>query len=241
MNFDQLPTRDGFRLRGVQVSRLETFVDAAFAFAVTLLIISVGELPRSVDDLFLALKRIPTFGLSFLFLAIFWVGHNRWSRRYGLEDRTVVFLSLCFVFSTLVFVFPLRMVISGAVSFMTGGYLPSEMKLASSSELQDCFAIYGLGFVALNAILWLLSRHAMKHADDLQLNALERIETRRELASYLLMIGVGLVSMILSFLVRGTSWPPLASLPGFAYALIGIVQFPLQRHFHRLRVEAAAS
>ena len=31
---------DGFRLRGTSVSRLETFVDAAFAFGVTMLVAS---------------------------------------------------------------------------------------------------------------------------------------------------------------------------------------------------------
>src|SRR3546814_7073413 len=38
---------DGFVHRGRQVTRLETFVDAAFAFAVTLLVISIDEIPDS--------------------------------------------------------------------------------------------------------------------------------------------------------------------------------------------------
>lgn len=33
MDLTQLPVEDGFRMRGQQVTRLETFVDAAFAFA----------------------------------------------------------------------------------------------------------------------------------------------------------------------------------------------------------------
>jgi hypothetical protein len=36
-NLDALPRLGGFRLRGLEMNRLETFIDAAFAFAVTLL------------------------------------------------------------------------------------------------------------------------------------------------------------------------------------------------------------
>lgn len=36
-----LPARRGFRQRGMEMTRLETFTDAAFAFAVTLLLIFV--------------------------------------------------------------------------------------------------------------------------------------------------------------------------------------------------------
>ena len=46
----------------------------------------------------------------------------------------------------LVYVYPLRMVVSSGLSFMTGGRLPSQMELRSVGELQDCFLIFGLGF-----------------------------------------------------------------------------------------------
>ena len=35
-SFDSLPTEHGFRLHGLQTTQLETFVDAAFAFSLTL-------------------------------------------------------------------------------------------------------------------------------------------------------------------------------------------------------------
>ncbi len=37
-DLDSLPRLKGFRLRGMEMTRLETFIDAAFAFAVTILI-----------------------------------------------------------------------------------------------------------------------------------------------------------------------------------------------------------
>jgi hypothetical protein len=36
-DLDALPRLGGFRLRGIAMTRLETFVDAAFAFAITML------------------------------------------------------------------------------------------------------------------------------------------------------------------------------------------------------------
>ena len=46
-----LPTEQGMRLRGLAMTRIETFADAAFAFAVTLLVISVDDVPRSFEEM----------------------------------------------------------------------------------------------------------------------------------------------------------------------------------------------
>lgn len=38
-DLDPPPRLSGFRLRGLEMARLETFIDAAFAFAITMLVI----------------------------------------------------------------------------------------------------------------------------------------------------------------------------------------------------------
>ena len=179
MDLDSLPVRNGFRLRGEQISRLETFVDAAFAFAVTLLVISANSLPQSVFELIEALRHVPTFGLCFMQIMLFWAAHNRWSRRYGLDDGISTWLSLLLVFVMLIFVYPLRMMISSALNVFTRGWLPVEMRLESMGELQDCFLIYGLGFTLLSLIMLSLHRHALRCGPQLELNELEVLETRR--------------------------------------------------------------
>ena len=109
---NQLPVNRGFRLRGESMTRLEVFSDAAFAFAVTTLVVTGGEIPGNYDELIIALKKVPSFVLSFAQIIVFWITHRSWSRRYGLEDFWTTFLSMAMVFTILVYVFPLRLIFS---------------------------------------------------------------------------------------------------------------------------------
>src|SRR5689334_21939870 len=101
-NLQRLP--DGFIHRGVNVTRLEAFVDAAFAFAVTLLVISLDSIPTSIPAMLVALKGVPAFAASFIQIMIFWSAHATWSRRFGLDDAPSQRLSLVLVFLVLVYV-----------------------------------------------------------------------------------------------------------------------------------------
>ena len=70
-DLEKMPQKNGFRLRGVQMTRLETFMDAAFAFDTTMMVISVGEIPSNYPELILALKEIPSFLSSFVIIMFF--------------------------------------------------------------------------------------------------------------------------------------------------------------------------
>ena len=69
----------------MEMTRLETFIDAAFAFAITMLVIAAQESPDDIASLLAAFRNVPTFICSILVIGIFWRGHWLWSRRYGLE------------------------------------------------------------------------------------------------------------------------------------------------------------
>ena len=63
-----------FRMRGESMTRIETFVAAAFAFATTMLVISIGTIPSSIDEFILAVKNIPSFLASSA--TILWIWHS---------------------------------------------------------------------------------------------------------------------------------------------------------------------
>lgn len=227
--------KDGFLLRGEEVTRLEAFVDASFAFAMTLLVIFFNELPDTVAELRDALWRVPTFALSFILLSTFWLGHNRWSRRFGLEDGVTTLLSLAFVLVVLVFVYPLRMVLSAFLNTISGGLLPSELGIDSANIVGDgmtAFIVYGLGVGLLSIILWLLNRHSLRHADALALDPRERhlLIAERDMHGIQAVIAAASILTCLLMLV----WQPkpglLLSLPMWLYALNSIL---LPMHWKR--------
>ena len=45
-DLDALPRLGGFRVRGIAMTRLKTFIDAAFAFAITMLVIATQQNPQ---------------------------------------------------------------------------------------------------------------------------------------------------------------------------------------------------
>jgi hypothetical protein len=56
-DLDSLPRLAGFRLRGIAMTRLETFIDAAFAFAITMLVIATQQIPDDIEILLAAFKK----------------------------------------------------------------------------------------------------------------------------------------------------------------------------------------
>ncbi len=177
MDLSHLPVRRGFRMRGQQATRLETFVDAAFAFAVTLLVVSFGAMPDTFAELYDALRRLPAFLGGFAVLALFWHAHYMFSRRYGLEDGAVVLLGMALVAAALFYVFPLRMVMSAAMHFFTGGWAPRELEVTSAAEFRAVFVLYGVGFATLAVVIAAL--YAAANARPLLALYLSTVAVRR--------------------------------------------------------------
>lgn len=236
MELSNLRVEDGFRLRGEQVSRLETFVDAAFAFSMTMLVIFYNQLPDTAAELRHALRRVPSFAICFILLVQFWSAHNRWSRRFGLEDRTSAVLSLGFLMVVLVWVYPLRMVISSGLSILSGGLLPSELGIDKAHwllDLQTAFMVYTVGYGLLSWLLWRLNAHALRNARALGLDAGECHVTLTEIGMERIRTMAAVLSLSLSLAIlalpqamlagSGALAPLLASLPMFVYAGMGAV------------------
>ena len=221
--------------RSIESRRLDAFVDAAFAFAVSLLIIAGGESLQSFDDLLAALARIPAFAGGFALLIMFWLAHRTWSSLSPTRDGLTTFLSLAVVFAVLVFVFPLRLLTETATHFMSGGALPGRGLISSISELRWTYVIYGVGFATLSGLYVLLFRQARRGLDPTDTVQIRSADSWSR--TWILATATGLASSLVA------STPLLASapwLPGVTYQLIpfGLVLFALLDRRKRLVVES---
>jgi Endosomal/lysosomal potassium channel TMEM175 len=198
-DLDALPRLGGFRLRGIAMTRLETFIDAAFAFAITMLVIAAQQIPDNIQTLLAAFKNVPTFVCSIAVLGIFWRGHWVWSRRYGLEDGVSILISWGMVVTILIFIYPLKLIFGGMWYLLSNGRIGQPFSLhTTESQARTIFAIYALGLIAISAEILLLNLRAWRLREPLRLNAWERLVTRGELSGWSIPVSVGIVSLVLA-------------------------------------------
>lgn len=219
--------------RGERTTRLDTFVDAAFAFALTLLVISFDALPGNLEELNAALKASPAFAASFAQLAMFWLGHRHWSRHYGLENGATVFFSLLLVLTALIYVYPLRVLYGVFFEWASGGWLASGFTVTDFQDLATLFCIYGLGFFLFSASLVLLYAAAWRARSSLELTRAERMATLAELSAWIIIALTGLLSALLAVLL------PLSIAPwsGATYSLLAVLM-PLNYAWFNRRLQA---
>lgn len=199
--------------------RLDAFVDAAFAFAVSLLIVAGGDLPDSLPAMYQALGRIPAFAMAFALITMFWLGHRSFGRLVPARDGVIVAISLAIVFTTLIYVVPLRMLTDATAHFVSGGRLPGAGMIFSFDELGQVYTVYGAGFSVLAGLYFLLNWHAERHADRLGVADKDRSDLRYSIGVWAVIAMSGLISAVLALTFPLSLFP---GLPGFAYWLIPI-------------------
>lgn len=223
----------GFRLRGGENTRIEAFTDAAFAFAVTLLMIGGGHVPANVTELLAALKDLPGFATSFALLCLFWHAHYIWYRRYGIEDGRSVFLSLLLVFLVLVYVYPLRMMFSAAFMSINVGIAPSGFTPHTWSDMQLMFIIFGIAYASMSGVILLFYLHARKLRAELELDARELEVTRAGILRWALNVAVAGVSALIAWATPARASTTFLILPGFAYWIFAFTGPLLRRRLRR--------
>ena len=198
--------------------RVDAFVDAAFAFATTLLVVSADALPTTLDDLLGAIARIPAFAGGFALLALFWWSHYGFRQLHRKDDGKSLLLSLMIVFVIMIYVYPLRLLTESAAFHISGGSLPGSPLVRSSEDMRVLYLIYGIGFTVLAGLYMLLFSHASKAAEDESTHA-----DARQAADRWLIVGlVGVLSVVMALVMpRTDSW--LEGLPGMIYATIPIL------------------
>ena len=199
-DLDKLPRLRGFRLRGVEMTRLETFIDAAFAFAISMLVIAAQQIPDDIASLLAAFKNVPTFICSIAVLGIYWRGHWLWSRRYGLEDGASILISWSMIVTILIFIYPLKAIFGAMWFYLSNGQIGHQFSLhTTEAQARTIFAIYALGLIAISAEILLLYLRAWQLRKPLRLDAREQLMTRGELSGWSIPVGVGIISLVFSF------------------------------------------
>ena len=203
------------------MQRIEGLADAVFGFALTLLVVSL-EVPNTFDELLATMRGFFAFAISGWLLYSVWFDHYIFYRRYGLQDTLTMHLSSVLLFVVLFYVYPLKFLFTALMDELLGfstqvgsstGAVVQEIKPAQWPLL---IVLFGVGFVVVQLVYFLLYWQAYALRGMLELDAYEASITRQELQGYLLLAAVGLTSIAVALLggVEAGSWA------GWVYLLI---------------------
>ena len=208
---DKLEKKDKFKWRSHEITRIEAFTDAVFAFAVTLLVVSL-EVPNNFEELVHKMKGFLAFAVGFTLLMQIWYGQFVFFRRYGLQDMKCIILNLILIFVVLFYVYPLKFLFNLILT-------PSDVSSAihiTQSQSSDLMIIYGIGFMAIYIVFVFLYHHAFTKSAEMGLTKKEIFDTRSKMYANEVMVSIGLLSILTAALLP----LGLAGLSGFVYILI---------------------
>ena len=202
--------RTDFRWRGKEVSRVEAFSDAVFAFSVTLLVVSL-EVPKTFSELLVNMRGFVAFGLCFAILIYIWHLHYVFFRRYGLTDTYTIVINAILLFVVLFYIYPLKFLFTVVINGLLG------MEQIVDVSGQKIMYIYNGGYFTVFLLLALLYRHAKSRTESLGLNEVEQHDTRYSIGHCEIQMGMTALSTLIA-VFGGDRFSYIA---GMSYFLLG--------------------
>ena len=196
--------------RGGDISRLESFTDAVFAIAITLLVVS-HDVPKNFYEFKSVMWGFVGFGVTFTMLVFIWLTNFKFHRRYGLEDGVTIFLNSLFIFLVLFFIYPLKFLAQVLINWgiLNRGFgIDFNIGFSGGFEYYDIFIIYGLGGFSIWFVIILMYLHAYNMREILDLDNNELEITRDTILANSIVCLVILISIILAIFEVG-NWPGL--------------------------------
>src|SRR5262249_10979505 len=206
-----------------EVSRVEGFSDAVFAFAITLLVVSL-EVPKTFDELVNTIRGFPAFAICFALLFQVWWRHYQFFRSYDLEDAYVIAWTGVLLFVLLFYVYPLKFMWSLLFAQLQGR--PGSPEVMAGGQVPARLALYGVGVVLGFSILAILYLHAYRLRETLNLSPAEALDARMRVYSNVAIALWGVASIAVAFAL-GAAKPRQAGLAGFVYSGIGLSEWAL--------------
>lgn len=227
-NLENLPIRDHFRLRGANGTRMDGLSDGVFALAIAILLIS-SSVPSNYQELTQFVFDIIPFSICILFVYWIWNSLSNFNVRYGMEDPGTSFLKMCLLFFVLFYVYPLKFLMSWQVKYFAAifsGNIEERYQELNSMipfyKLPELMVIYGVGFILIYLITYLLHRRAYQRREALHLNEREVLETKFSMRYYFATGSVGVISVSLAIVSILLEYPLGALFAGVAYNLIWV-------------------
>jgi uncharacterized membrane protein len=152
------------------------------------------------------------FAVTFAMICYIWWEHNKFFRRYGLQDAWTAFLNASLLFVVLFYVYPLKYLATALL-----GRLARMQDVPSLSDGRLVMLTYSVGVAAIFGLFLLLYRHAWSRRAQLGLEPAELVTLRFNTRAHLISASLGVVSVALAYALP-SDW---AAIPGLLYGLMG--------------------
>lgn len=217
----------GFRLRGLENTRIESLSDGVFAIAIGLLLLSSSP-PQTFDELKDFIKDFIPFAGTISILMIIWYQHYLFFIRFGLRDAGTVAINTILLFWVLFYTYPLKFLFRLLIDIYTALFTGNEESLnfifsetIQMDDTPELMVIYGIGASGIFWIFVWLNYRALRKSVPLDLSPREILLTNNSIRMNVAAGIIPLCSAVFAWLELGGVYTFMIS--GFIYVSYMVV------------------